>query len=243
MSESRKSIACPVRSIDYYNHDTRRIILELPPGELVSYKAGQYLQIVTPEKKFPFSIASSPLVEGILELHVRPTPGSDDSDAIEALLDNATSLDVEVPLGDCFITEPPDCPLILMAASTGITQMKSIFEFLEQRGFGHPIYLYWGVISDQDLYIADLCASWVSKHDHFHFVPVVSEPETSPDWQGRTGLVGEAVLEDFDDLSNVLVVVSGGPAMVYATLDAFMEKGMPEENMSSDIFSYAPRNK
>jgi hypothetical protein len=29
--------------------------------------------------------------------------------------------------------------------------------------------------------------------------------------------------------------------MVYATLDMFVEQGMPEENMSSDIFSYAPR--
>ena len=123
-----KSITCPVESIDFYNHDTRRVMLSLPPGEAVNYHAGQYLQLVTPEKKFPFSIASSPLAEGVLELHVRPTPGSDDSAAIESLLDSSDALEVEVPLGDCFITEAPDCPLILLAASTGITQMKSIIE-------------------------------------------------------------------------------------------------------------------
>ena len=70
-----------------------------------------------------------------------------------------------------------------------------------------------------------------------------SDPASSPDWKGRTGLVGHAVLEDFADLGNVTVYVSGGPAMVYATLDAFVERGMPEDRMHSDIFSYAPRDK
>ena len=243
MSAVSKRITCPIQSIENYNKDTRRVLLGMPPGESVSYHAGQYLQIVTPEKKFPFSIASSPLTAGVLELHVRPTPGSSDSAAIEALLDSASELELEIPLGDCFVTEAPGCPLILMAASTGITQMKSIIEFLEPTGFQQPVYLYWGVISDRDLYIAKLCKSWESTYENFHFIPVVSEPATSPDWKGRTGLVGEAVLADFDDLSNVKVIVSGGPAMVYATLDAFVARGMPEGNMSSDIFSYAPRKK
>lgn len=236
-----KQITCPVRSIDYFNHDTRRVFIDLPAGEDISFQAGQYLQIVLPNKKCPFSIASSPGLKDQLELHIRPTPGSEDSVAIEALLDDARELEIEIPLGDCFLNDNPGKPLILIAASTGITQMKSIIEFLEPGRFEHPVYLYWGVLSDKDLYLADLCHSWEAKDPNFHFIPVVSEPDTSPDWQGRSGLVGEAVLEDFDDLSDVTVFVSGGPAMVYATLDSFVEKGMPEESMHSDIFSYAPR--
>ncbi len=130
-----------------------------------------------------------------------------------------------------------------MAASTGITQMKSIVEHLVPKGLRHPIYLYWGVPAAAQLYLNALCESWARHDENFHYIPVVSEPETSPDWKGRTGLVGQAVLEDFDDLSDVTVFVSGGPAMVYATLDAFVERGMPEANMLSDIFSYAPRSK
>ncbi len=238
-----KSLTCPISSIDYYNHDTRRIFLDLPPGETVSFKAGQYLQMVLPHKKCPFSIASSPHVTDKVELHIRPTPGSDDSVAIEKALDNDSELTIEIPMGDCFLESEPGNPLILMAASTGITQMKSIIEFLEPGGFSQPIHLYWGVVCDKDIYLAELCDEWAAKHDNFHFTPVVSEPETSPDWTGRTGLVGDAVLEDFDALDNVTVFVSGGPAMVYATLDAFVERGMPEESMHSDIFSYAPRPK
>lgn len=234
-----QQLTCPIRSISYFNHDTRQIFVDVP--DELSFKAGQYLQLILPNKKCPFSIASSPHLKGQIELHVRPTPGSDDSVAIEALLNDATALDIELPLGDCFLAEPPGNTLILIAASTGITQMKSIIEFLEPGGFEHPVYLYWGVLRDADFYLADLCRSWEDRHDNFHFVPVVSEPGSSPDWKGRSGLVGEAVLEDFDDLSDVTVFVSGGPAMVYATLDAFVEKGMPEQSMHSDIFSYAPR--
>ena len=50
-------------------------------------------------------------------------------------------------------------------------------------------------------------------------------------------------LDDFEDVSNVTVYVSGGSGMVYATLDAFTERGMPEVNMHSDIFSFSPRSK
>ena len=216
-------------------------MLDIPAGESISFHAGQYLQMVLPHKKCPFSIASSPHLKDQIELHIRPTPNSEDSTVIEALLDSAEMIEIEAPLGDCFIESPPERPLILIAASTGITQMKSIIEFLEPGGLMHPVYLYWGVVSDKDLYLAEQCAQWEQQYSNFHFVPVVSDPATSPNWQGRTGLVGQVALEDFSDVSNVSVVVSGGPAMVYATLDAFMEKGMPEANMVSDIFSYAPR--
>ena len=44
-----------------------------------------------------------------------------------------------------------------------------------------------------------------------------------------------------DDVENVKVYISGGAGMVYATLDLFVDHGMPESNLHSDIFSYAPR--
>ena len=238
-----KRLICPIDSIEHFNADTRQVFLKIPENEHISFNAGQYLEIVLPRKKCPFSIANAPELEGLIELHVRPTPDSEDSVEIEALLDERRDIEIEIPKGDTFVTEAPESPLILIAASTGITQMKSICEHLMTGELDQPVYLYWGVLSDADLYLASLFESWQAADPQFHFVPVVSNPETSPHWKGRTGLVGHAVLEDFDDLSNVTVYVSGGPAMVYATLDAFVERGMPEERMHSDIFSYAPRQK
>ena len=226
--------------MDRYSNGTRRIILKLP--EPVHFYAGQYLHLVLENDKFPFSIANAPYIKEELELHIRPTPGSNDSGVIEAMLDSADRLGIEIPMGDCFITEVPNNPLILIAASTGVAQMKSIIEHIAQSGFEQPVHLYWGVLTNSDLYLTELCDDWLKNHKKFHFVPVVSETETATDWQGRTGLVGEAVLADFEDLTDVTIIVSGGPAMVYSTLDTFVARGMPTENMKSDIFSYAPRN-
>ncbi len=234
-------LICAIESVEYFNHDTRQVFLTLPEGSEVEFKAGQYLNVVLAEKLCPFSIASPPDLKGKVELHIKPTPDSDDSVQIEKLLDDGKSLEIELPKGDCFVEQAPDGTLILMAASTGITQMKSIIEHLAANTISQPTYLYWGVIAEADLYLADLCHQWEQAHENFHFVPVVSEPDTSPNWRGRTGLVPDAVLEDFTDLEDISVIVGGSPGMVYATLDRFVEKGMPEQNMSSDVFSYAPR--
>jgi len=190
----------------------------------------------------PFFYRQRTIAEnGVLELHIRPTPDSEDSVQIEKLLDEADHLEVFLPKGDCFLTSAPAGPLALVAASTGVTQMKSIIEFLMRETLAHPVYLFWGVLTADDLYLAEQCRRWEAEDSNFHFIPVVSEPDKSPEWQGKTGLVGEVALTELGDVSKYTVFVSGGPGMVYATLDAFVAKGMPEENMHSDIFSYAPR--
>ena len=237
--EMSKHIDCHVESLEYYNSDTRRLILT--PEQPLHFKAGQYLEVILPDKRCPFSIANAPHVSDSIELHIRPTPNSVDSDDIEHLLDTSQEFLIDAPKGDCYIESTPDKPLILLAASTGVTQMKSIYEHLQHLGHRKPIYLYWGVLADQDLYLDSLCRQWQQDNPHFHYEPVISEPETSPNWTGRTGLVGNVALEDFTDVSDVIVYVSGGPGMVYATLDAFVARGMPSDNMFSDVFTYAPR--
>lgn len=217
-------------------------MLRLPAGQKIDFKAGQYLEIILPSGlKCPFSIANSPTITDRVEVHVRPTPDSEDSNEIEALLDQTSVVEIEAPKGDCYLEEPPEVPLFLLAASTGVTQMKSILEYLFEHGLAYPTYLYWGVLDANDLYLENLFQSWSKTHSSFHYIPVVSEPDNSPAWEGRRGLVGEVALQDIDDLENVKVYLSGGAGMVYATLDLFVDHGMPESNLHSDIFSYAPR--
>ena len=233
-------IACPIVSLEYLNHDTRRVILETGSG--MDFKAGQYLEVVAGDKRYPFSIASPPSLKGRVELHVRPTQDSSDSDAFEKLLDESTSLTIDLPKGDCFLETAPNKPLLLIAASTGVTQMKSIIEHLLPGGLSHPLYLYWGVVSEQDLYFTGMCETWSASDSNFHYVPVVSEPESSPDWQGKIGLVGEAAIADFGSLAPFHTLIGGSPGMVYGTLDMLVAAGLQESNAQSDVFSYAPRH-
>ncbi|HHB1450708.1 TPA: hypothetical protein ACOQZT_004554, partial [Serratia odorifera] len=60
-------------------------------------------------------------------------------------------------------------------------------------------------------------------------------------WEGRCGLLHEAVCEDIADLNSVHVYASGSPAMIYGTLDALVNAGMDAHRMRADVFAYAPR--
>jgi len=239
---------CTIESISFLNHDTRRILLRTPQS--IKFHAGQYLEVISADRRCPFSIASTPFADDLIELHIRPTPNSEESDAIESLLDKATYLDINLPLGSCFIEEMPSGPVLLIAASTGITQMKSITETLQKKGFTRDIFLFWGVLKEDDLYLKTYFEEEVKASKNFNFIPVVSEPDYNEEdqgsiWQGETGLVGEVALKKLMSndmkLSELTVFVSGGPAMVYATLDMFTERGLPQNNMHSDMFSLAPR--
>ena len=236
-----------ILSADLLNRDVYRIRLLLPESEHAGaeFKAGQYLDICLPDgKKASFSIASSPEAGRELELHIRHMPESEFNDSIVQHLLHQPSVEVELAMGDCILNVdelPVDQPIIFAAASTGFSQVKSMVEHLIARASKNPIHVYWGARVEEDMYLESLPNSWAEHHANIQFVPVVSEPEKSPGWKGRTGLLPAAIVDDVQDLTNVQVFACGSPAMVYALLDALEEQGFTQSQMKSDVFAYAPR--
>jgi CDP-4-dehydro-6-deoxyglucose reductase, E3 len=82
--------------------------------------------------------------------------------------------------------------------------------------------LYWGTRTKTDLYLAELAGRWQEQHSNFTFIPVLSEPLPEDHWQGRTGLVHEAVMQDFDNLSGYQIYACGAPVMVRAARQDFI---------------------
>jgi len=71
-----------------------------------------------------------------------------------------------------------------------------------------------------------------------HYVPVVSDALPEDAWEGRTGWVHAAVLEDLADLSGHQVYACGTPAMVQAARTAYIgQHGLPEEEFFADAFT------
>ena len=236
-----------ILSADLLNRDVYRIRLLLPESDQTGpeFKAGQYLDICLPDgKKASFSIASAPEAGRELELHIRHMPDSEFNDSIVQHLLYQPSVEVELAMGDCTINLDElndNQPIILAAASTGFSQVKSIVEHLIATARKNPIHVYWGARVEEDMYLESLPQSWAEHHANIQFVPIVSEPEKSPGWNGRTGLLPEAIVQDVNDLSSAQVFACGSPAMVYALLDALEEKGFTQSQMKSDVFAYAPR--
>jgi len=244
-----KKLLCDITAIEKLNHDVYRVRLQLPATASMSaeFYAGQYLDLILPDgKQASFSIGSAPDQGRHLELHIRHIPDSEMSNTILRYLQTEKTIEVEIAKGDCYLQAhsiQPGTRLIMAAASTGFAQIKSVVEHLLANQFSNQIHIYWGARVEDDIYLGNLPQQWAAEHTNVHFESIVSEPENSPNWQGRTGLLPAAILEDFSDFEDVEIFTSGSPAMVYALLEACEERGFSEENMHSDVFAYAPRKK
>jgi CDP-4-dehydro-6-deoxyglucose reductase len=105
------------------------------------------------------------------------------------------------------------------------------------------MFLYRGARSRADLYLPALPEQWQHEHRNFMYEPVLSEPGPQDGWNGRTGLVHLAVMEDLPDLSGHQVYACGGPAMIDAARRDFVGRcGLPENEFFADSFTYAAQN-
>ena len=131
---------------DFLAADVRRLILE-KPEQIPNFYAGQYLQLIVDDQRFPFSIASAPQTNQ-LELHIKPTEGSADSLMVEQYLnEKPASVDFTYPHGNCYVDGVPERSVILIAAATGVTQMRSIALWLLAQPEAPTVSLFWGTLT------------------------------------------------------------------------------------------------
>lgn len=69
------------------------------------------------------------------------------------------------------------------------------------------------------------------------YVPVVSDALPEDGWQGRTGFVHQAVLQDHADLSAYQVYACGAPIVVESARRDYLQAGLPEEEFFADAFT------
>ena len=163
---------------------------------------GQYINILLDSgERRAFSFATAPHDKGPLELHVRLIPGGKFTRHVFEGMKVGDLVRFEGPLGTFFLHEDNAKPMIFVAGATGFAPVKSMLEHAFHRGLRRRIFLYWGTRHPEDMYLAGLCEQWAREHANFSFVPVISDSRPGDAWTGRTGLVHEAILADFPDLS------------------------------------------
>ncbi len=225
-----------VDRIEPLSPDVMRLILVQPDGEAIHFNAGQYINILLADgQRRAFSFANPPQVKGHIELHVRRIPGGRFTGQVFTQMKRGDMLRFEGPLGDFTLRESSN-PILFVAGATGFAPVKSIVEDAFARGLTRPMCLYWGVRQRADLYAFELVEGWQRHHANFRFVPVLSQPDAADAWRGRTGLVHEAMLQDYPDLRQHEVYVCGSVKMVEAAVPAFLTQGLNETLCFSDAF-------
>ena len=221
--------------------DVMVIHLKLPASERLRFLAGQYVDILLRDgRKRAFSLANAPHDDALLQLHVRHAPGGLFTDQVFSSLKARDILRLNGPHGSFHLREDSPKPVILVAGGTGFAPIKAIVEHAIAEKCARPLHIYRGARARVDLYLNALPEQWAAEHANIGYVPVLSEAATGDDWTGRSGLVHQAVLADFPDLSGHQIYACGAPAMIDAARAEFVERGLPAEEFFADAFTFAP---
>lgn len=237
----------PVKTMKFKVQKMERVapdvmLLDLQPegDEQMNFIAGQYVAVLLDDgTKRSYSIANAPHESEHLQLHIRLVKGGKFTSHVFEGMKVGDMLQLEGPLGTFFLHEEGDKPIIFMSGGCGFGSVKGMVEHAFKIGLNRPMTLYWGARTPEDFYLADLPKKWQREHDNFKFIPVLSEPKPEYGWQGRTGQVHEAILQDYQQLDGYQVYACGSPEMVEAGRVPFMARGLPEDQFFSDKFSIA----
>ena len=180
------------------------------------------------------SMANAPHDDALIELHIRHLPGGLFTDRVFGV--SVPALKVRDILRFEARTAASTCgttvtsPIILLASGTGFAPIKAIVEHMIHTGNVRPVVLYWGGRRPSDLYLDELACGWAAQHPQwFRYVPVVSDALPEDAWDGRTGFVHRAVMQDLPDLSGYQVYACGAPVVVdSARVDFTTQCNLPE---------------
>ena len=242
-----------VISLSRAAQDVIVMLLQLPANQRFGYRAGQYIEFLLADgQRRSYSMANAPacvMRDGVpvLELHLRHMPGGTFTDRAFTQLQPRDILRAEGPFGTFFLREDSQRPVVFLASGTGLAPIKAIIEQLaaqqaqaQQALPQRPCVLYWGCRTRADLYLHDWVLQQAQQLPWLRYVPVLSQAPASDGWNGRQGLVHEAVLQDLPDLSGHEVYACGAPAMVHAARSDFTRlAGLPEEYFYADAFTSA----
>jgi CDP-4-dehydro-6-deoxyglucose reductase len=230
-----------VLAIDRPAADVAVLRLQLPANQNFQYRAGQYIEFILKDgARRSYSMANAPSQLGdppAIELHIRHMPGGLFTDAVFSALKVRDILRMEGPYGSFFLREGSQ-PIVLLASGTGFAPIKALIQQMQAQSIARPTTLYWGCRRRADLYQHDWAAQAAAELPWLRYVPVLSEAHAEAGWAGRQGLVHQAVMADWPDLSGHQVYACGTPLMVEAAQRDFIAQcALPADQFFADAFT------
>ncbi|MFB6421656.1 MAG: NAD(P)H-flavin reductase [Candidatus Malihini olakiniferum] len=231
------TLRCKVTSVEAITNTVYRV--RLLPEVPFSFRAGQYLMVVMDERdKRPFSMASTPMEQRFIELHVSASELNLYAMAVMDRILKERALTVDIPHGEAWFREESDRPLILIAGGTGFSYVRSILlTIVFSHHLERDVAIYWGGREIKQLYDLNELHSLAIQHAYLQVIAVVEQPER--EWHGRIGTVLNAVLQDYSTLSGYDIYIAGRFEMAKIARELFCnERGALIDHLYSDAFSF-----
>lgn len=225
-------IKAEVVAIEDVTHDIKRLVLRL--SKPFAYSPGQYAMLqFTPEHIRPYSMAGLPGDKEI-EFHIRLVPGGRVTGYVAKQLKVGDSVRVSGPLGTAYLRRKHEGPMLCIAGGTGLAPVLSIVRGALAEGMRNPIHVYFGVRSPSDIYGAQWLDALAVAHSNLKMNIVIGMGNDNPDL--RSGLVTDAVAQDWSSLNGWRAYLCGAPPMVEAATMLVKQRGILHEHVYADAF-------
>ncbi len=239
---SIKEYKASVESIIDLTNVIKMLRIALSEDEEMSFIAGQYVQLKAPlyegnteEIYRAYSIASSPLEEGYIDLIIGYVPEGIATTYVHHHLNVEDEIHINGPYGD-FYYQDNDREMIMAAVGTGVAPILSILNYMRAMNIQRKATFYFGAKTPEDLFLLDYFKDLEENLYDFKFVPCLSRIGDDSDWDGFRGRVNNAIDEFVTDIYNKEAYLCGNGAMIESVVDSLTKKGMPEELIYFDMF-------
>ncbi|WP_410013102.1 NAD(P)H-flavin reductase [Sodalis sp. C49] len=230
------TLTCKVTSVDAITDTVYRVCLV--PEAAFSFRAGQYLMVVMDERdKRPFSLASTPMENAIIELHIGASELNLYAMAVMDRILKDREITVDIPHGEAWLRDDTERPMVLIAGGTGFSYARSILLTVLANQPEREVAIYWGGRELQHLYDLGELEALTLLHPRLKVVPVVEQPDEN--WQGRTGTVLSAVLQDYGSLAAHDIYIAGRFEMAKIARERFCaERDAIPGRIFGDAFAF-----
>ena len=210
----------------------------LSSNEALDYQAGQYCLIKMGEGDLrPFSIASAPSATNKIELHIGAVPENSYAWDILMQMREQHAIQAQIGHGNAYLQPEPQRGIVLIAGGTGYSYVKSILVECIQQQLNQPISVYWGAKKLEQIYELSELTAFAKAHANITFHPVIED--INEHWQGKTGFVHRAVLDDFgDSLAEQQVYIAGPFPMAKVARDDYFAIGLNKNALFGDAYTF-----
>ncbi|MGB1110253.1 MAG: FAD-binding oxidoreductase, partial [Gammaproteobacteria bacterium] len=217
------------------------VLLSLEPWEQFEGSPGQYLNLRGPAGAVrSYSIASSPLDEWFVELHVRRMAGGAVSHWLHDEVREGDELSIQGPFGDChYRPELLDRDLLLLAGGTGLAPLWGVAKEALRQGHRGAIRIYHGAAEPGGLYLDPALKALEQANARLEYHPWVDvgvDADAAHEGAPSANTMAESALNGLSGDDPPVLFVAGPAGMVFDARHRAVAAGIRREEIYADPF-------
>jgi ferredoxin-NADP reductase len=238
-TETKKSLILLLSRMQEQTHDSKTLRFLLPQGNGFHPRPGQFLTFnwVVDGNCIPrsYSICSSPLQKGYLEITVKRAKGG----CVSAFLNERVRVGLPVaawgPSGQFCFDESQHQRAVLIAGGSGITPMMSMLRYIDDLGLTTDVTLLYFVSTPRDIIFANELAQLQASIRNFRYLIIPSRADS--DWRGPSGrLTRELLTRNLTHLDSSVVFLCGPAGLMESARDILHSLDVPNTRILLERF-------